>query len=467
MQVLALLKAWFPQFMYVAAYDRMDGAIQVEQTRGLISNGHIDQDVYRGEKLFADFLDYAGVSLDDIVEATTYETFDARLEAASNAITDQVLEYWTQNPDLSVNVRVARGYSDDPPPFNTGTIARARIHNDLHRVNTPFSERSAGFVWFFSFLVKFARVQRNDRPVVLLLDEPGLTLHGTAQADLLRFFDEKFAPHHQIIYSTHSPFMVPAGDLASIRIVEDQVDRSGRRPVPLGTKVRNDVLTRDSDTLFPLQGALGYEISQSLFVGQNTLLVEGPGDILYLQALSDALGRHGRTGLDPRWTLCPAGGIDKISPFVSLFAGNALNVAVLSDEARGDKRKIETLRRSEILGAGKLRTMADFLERDEADIEDMFEPALFASVLNGCYGLTGSDKMTATRLAEADPATTRLVKRAEAAFRVLASSVPEFSHYAPAAWLLRNPKALDGKGAPTARTLDRAETIFASYNTLL
>src|ERR1700730_2058504 len=80
------------------------------------------------------------------------------------------------------------------------------------------------FVWLFSFLVKFAQVKNESSPVVLLLDEPGLTLHGKAQADLLRFFKEKLAPHHQVIYSTHSPFMVPADELASVRIVEDQVD---------------------------------------------------------------------------------------------------------------------------------------------------------------------------------------------------------------------------------------------------
>ena len=228
---------------------------------------------------------------------TTYETFNARLQAASNNITDQILEYWTQNPDLSVVVRIEAARPGDAPPLNTGTVARARIDNSLHRVDTPFSERSAGFVWFFSFLVKFAQVKDEASPVVLLLDEPGLTLHGKAQADLLRFFKEKLAPYHQIVYSTHSPFMVPAEDLASVRIVQDQVEMKGTRRMPLGTKVRDDVLTRDPDTLFPLQGALGYEISQSLFVGKNTLLVEGPSDILYIQALSDALRRRNRPAL--------------------------------------------------------------------------------------------------------------------------------------------------------------------------
>ena len=48
---------------------------------------------------------------------------------------------------------------------------------------------------------------------MLLLDEPGLTLHGKAQADLLRYFADKIIPKHQLIYSTHSPFMVPPDDL--------------------------------------------------------------------------------------------------------------------------------------------------------------------------------------------------------------------------------------------------------------
>jgi AAA ATPase-like protein len=87
----------------------------------------------------------------------------------------------------------------------------------------PFSERSAGFIWFFSFLVKFAQVQKNGGKLILLLDEPGLTLHGKAQADLLRYFVEKLAPEHQVIFTTHSPFIVPADNLPGVRIVEDRI----------------------------------------------------------------------------------------------------------------------------------------------------------------------------------------------------------------------------------------------------
>lgn len=466
-QVETLIRGLLPKFMYFAAYDRMAGAIQIEQTKETIANEQITEDRHRASRLFVEFLDYAGVSINEITDVATYETFNAKLQAASNNITDQILEYWTQNPDLSVNVRIEQSRPGDPEPLNTGTIAWARIYNNLHRVDTPFSERSAGFVWFFSFLVQFAQVKGEASPVVLLLDEPGLTLHGKAQADLLRFFKEKLAPHHQIIYSTHSPFMVPADDLASVRIVEDQVKATGPRRVPIGTKVRDDVLTRDPDTLFPLQGALGYEITQSLFIGKNTLLVEGPGDILFIQALSDAVRRRGRSGLDARWTICPAGGIDKIKPFVALFAGNALHVAVLSDQGLSDRKKVEELKRSAVLGAGHFYTMADFLDRPEADIEDMFEPEVFASILNGCYGLPNANNLTAEKLKAADPSTKRLVKQADAALRVMPEPIPVFDHFTPAAWLIRNPQMMDGKSAPVSKTLDRAEKIFQTYNNLL
>ncbi|UWU91813.1 ATP-dependent endonuclease [Bradyrhizobium sp. CB1015] len=328
----------------------------------------------------------------------------------------------------------------------------------------PFSERSAGFVWFFSFLVKFAQVKEDATPVVLLLDEPGLTLHGKAQGDLLRYFDEKLAPFHQIVYSTHSPFMVAPDKLTAARVVEDQVELKGTRRVPLGTKVREDVLTRDPDTLFPLQGALGYEITQSLFIGKHTLLVEGASDILYLQALSSALKARKRTGLDPRWTMCPTGGIGNVRAFVSLFGGNKLDIAVLADHTKQDAKKIGELRKSEILRAGNVFTIADFTGKNESDIEDLFEIGLFAEIVNEAYELPTKHRLTATSLEKADTSTVRLVKKAEAAFNVLPEPLPTFDHFTASAWLIRNLAVLDATTPGVEETLDRAEKLFDAVN---
>ena len=451
--------------MYVSSYDRMAGAIQIEEARET-QTGDVDSDEHRGSRLFMEFLEYAGVPLDSITNVPTYETFNALLQAASTDITDQILEYWSQNPDLEVEVRIDTARHGDPPPFNKGTVARARIRNNLHRVDTPFSERSAGFVWFFSFLVKFAQVKNAGGPVVLLLDEPGLSLHGKAQGDLLRFIDEKLAPFHQVIYSTHSPFMVPADELQRVRIVEDKVDGTKTPRRSYGTKVSQDVLKVDADTLFPLQGALGYEATQTLFVGEHTLLLEGPSDILYLQALSHALEARGRTKLDPSLTMCPAGGIDRIMPFVSLFAGKDLHVAVLTDEASGAKGRVKRIRQSDVLRAGHFFTVAEFIDAPEADIEDISDSEVYADIVNRTYALPEPHRVTTEKLGK-DTSTTRLVKKIETMFNVMPESIPLYDHYTPAAWLIRNPELLAGESDAIERTLSAAERIFETVNSLL
>ena len=102
--------------------------------------------------------------------------------------------------------------------------------------------------------------------LVVLLDEPGLSLHGKAQYDLLRFMREELMPKYQVLYTTHSPFMIEANNLLSCRTVEDVVTKDDE---VLGTKVGSDILSTDSDTLFPLQAALGYDITQAPEKGQS------------------------------------------------------------------------------------------------------------------------------------------------------------------------------------------------------
>ncbi len=261
--------------------------------------------------------------------------------------------------------------------------------------------------------------------------------------------------------------MVPPDDLSASRIVEDlvQVDQRGRR-TPTGTKVRSDVLSTDRDSVFPLQGALGYSLTQSLFIGKHTILVEGPSDILYLKALSTELTKRRRLSLDPEWVLCPSGGLDKIQAFVSLFAGNGLDVVALADFAKKDQKKIEAMRRTQILKAGGLLTIHEFADKEEADIEDLFELETFSEIVNAAYGLDTAHSLTPEKLDAADTNTVRLVKKAEAFFRVLPDEIPTFDHFIPASWLIEHPSVLSADTPAVLATLDRAERLFKELNNL-
>ena len=110
-----------------------------------------------------------------------------------------------------------------------------------------------------------------------------------------------------------------------------------------GTQVSADIFHTDSETVFPLQTALGYELAQTLFVGPDCLLVEGPSDLLYLQVLSQACESAGLTGLESRWVVTPVGGADKLGTFVSLLGANQLNVATLVDANPKDRQRIAAL----------------------------------------------------------------------------------------------------------------------------
>jgi hypothetical protein len=80
--IINILKPRLPFFMYFSTYDRMDGAVQSEHIQSLKSNGQLQLDANRGQRLFHDFLHYAGAPLEEVTNVRTYETFNARLQAA-------------------------------------------------------------------------------------------------------------------------------------------------------------------------------------------------------------------------------------------------------------------------------------------------------------------------------------------------------------------------------------------------
>ena len=446
-----------PKFFYFASYDRMSGQVALEQMMANKANNKLD----RSDQVFIAFLGLVGTTLEEMATLNRFEPMIAKLESVSNRISREIFTYWTQNRNLKVQFRLDAGRTGDPAPYNSGNILRTRVENTIHEASVSFDDRSTGFVWFFSFLVLFSQFKKTHGDnVILLLDEPGTSLHAKAQEDLLRYFKEKLIPHHQVIYTTHSPFMVPADNLMAARTVEDVVirDKQGNVQEVLGTKVSDNVLSVDRETLFPLQGALGYEITQTLFIGKNSLLVEGPSDLLYLKAYSAELKQQGRTGLSQAWTITPVGGVDKVSAFMSLLYGNKLNVAVLTDFAKGQKKKIDDLKKLKLLSEAQILTANTYTGTGEADIEDLISRDGYIALVKQAYKLPV--------LKVASPGTERVVKDVEDAFRLLPPSTPEFDHFFPSSFLIEKPAVL--KSLPSYKeALDRFERLFKDLNTLL
>jgi len=129
--------------------------------------------------------------------------------------------------------------------------------------------------------------------------------------------------------------MVQPGKLERVRLVQD-----GGRAV--GSRVTDNVLSPDRDTLFPLQGALGYDMVQHLFIAPHNLVVEGSSDFTYLSILSTFLNSLGQIGLNPKWSIVPVGGADLIPTFVALL-GHHLELTVLIDSRKEGHQRLQQL----------------------------------------------------------------------------------------------------------------------------
>lgn len=451
-------KGKLPKFLYFDEYYQMKGAVNIEELQRRQQQSVLE----KSDHPMLGLIMLARLKLTEMINPERTIELVNKLQGASNHLSKQVLKYWSQNKHIRLNFDVRPARPGDPEGMKTGTNLWGFVHDEVHQVSTGLGTRSKGFIWFFSFLAWYSQQPRNNA-LILLLDEPGLFLHGSAQADFLKYMEAELKQSHQIIYTTHSPFMVDAMRFDRVRIVEDKSMTSDDE-MPLdgrGTKVTEDILEVDEGTLFPLQGALGYEIAQTLFIGPNSLVVEGVSDLLYLQSISAILEARGRIGLRKDWVITPVGGSEKVPTFAALIGvQRGLNVATLIDIQKKDQQSIENIYKRKLLKKSHVLTFADFTGAAEADIEDMFEPDFYLKMVNNEYGKQITKPLKVAQLQSVGP---RILPRIEASLDAVGKSI--FNHYRPARYFAENIAKLDSELSDA--TLDRFEKAFVALNALI
>ena len=271
----------------------------------------------------------------------------------------------------------------------------------------------------FFVIVAFSEFEKT-KDVIILLDEPGLGLHARAQSDLLRFIDERLASECQVIYTTHSPFMVDPKRLEKARLVEDLTTRANP---DMGAKISTDVLSVEGDTLFPLQASLGYDLAQNLFVGGFNLIVEGPSDLIFLTTLSEFLESRETNHLDSRFKIIPVGGADKIPTFIALL-GAHLDVTVLVDSQVSQNQRLQSMIQQGILDAQRLISVGQVTQVSNSNVEDLFTPGEYLRFYNEAF--------------DAALRVTDLIGNDSIIRRIERHRGSEFNHLRPALVLLRN-----------------------------
>jgi hypothetical protein len=288
----------------------------------------------------------------------------ALLRSASLSLTGDWVELWTGD--------------EHRLEFDAdGDYLVLQVSDSHSAVPVPFEERSQGFQWFLSFyLIFLVESRKAHKDAILLLDEPGLHLHPTLQARLIKFL-ERISEANQILYTTHLPFLVDGSHFEQVRTVF--LTGSPPRKAVVSEDLQ---ATSDPDTLFPLQAALGHAIAQSLFLSRLTLIVEGLTDFWLLRALHSCLAAlKDADALMEGVAILPAGGAALIAPLGAMMLASTgrsdgrMLILLNSDHiGRDAARQLET-----VFGdAAPVITVAGSLGMDEAMVDDL--------VLRDAYG---------------------------------------------------------------------------------
>ncbi len=447
------IKPNLPKFLYYDEYYSLPSRIIIEE----LANGKIDQEEMKTAKAL---LELANLNPKDILEAKSFEDYVAELEATEAIISDELFKYWTTNKNLNIEFKIEAREGTENRNVTTDYgqakvvdvkiiehILDIRVKNQRSRVSLPLRNRSKGFNWFFSFLVWFKKIQEDQASkYILLLDEPGLNLHASAQADLLNFLED-LSVDYQIIYTTHSPFAIPSDKLHRVRTVLETQS---------GSQISESIQEKDPNTLFPLQAALGYDIAQNLFIGKKNLIVEGVSDLVFLETMSAILQSAGRTGLDNGVTVIPTGGLEKVATFISLMRGNKLELVCLLDSYTdaSAKAKFENIIQQKLIHEKKVRFFHDYLpDYKQADIEDLFSAEDYLKFFNSAF-----TEYADIKLADLDTVKSSILHKINTKL-----GIKRFNHYRPANQLAKN--GLSAKDF-SKETLDNFEKLFIDLNKL-
>lgn len=378
--VQEVLRQRLPKFFYFDDYSMLPGRIDL---RGVLERdpGHLSAQ----DRTCLAFLELGGVGRDE-VQSDDFEARIAGLEIAADEISREVFTYWSQEPQLAVNLlsdqSTIAGIEGEPSP---SLYLDIRLHDARHRITINLDGHSSGFRWFFSFVTAFSRFVADDEQAIVLLDEPGLNLHPRAQRDMLRFIEDRLASKGQVIFTTHSPFMVQPSALERVRTVEDSVVTEEEHP---GTVIRGAPFSADPDTLLPVQAALAYQALEAFLEGEgSTLVVPRTSDYLFLTELSRHLALHGRNSLGDGMRVLPLGDLGRLALVTRLLGPQGGLIVLLDGHAFGEPDVHELLRQGRLSPWGVIN-LGQICGVEGATVEDLFAAEDYLRLFNGAFART-------------------------------------------------------------------------------
>lgn len=394
--------AALPKFVYYSSYGNLDSEIYLPHVIANLARTDMGQKESAKTRTLRVLFEFVGVSPQEILDLGTESTpgNSGKLttdQIAADSKRKQEREVLLQSAGAKLTSEFREWWKRGNYQFRfqaDGNHFRIWVHDDLRPEDIELENRSTGLQWFLSFylvfLVESTAAHANS---VLLLDEPGLSLHPLAQRDLSAFF-EGLARTNQLVYTTHSPFLVDPDHLDRVKAVF--VDAAGAtccspdlRASERGTGKRSSV--------YPVYAALGISVSDVLLLGCQVVLVEGVSDQYVLSALKNVLLAAGKIAPAKEIVFMPVSGTKSVKPITSVIAGpNEELPFVVVDGDEAGKTMARVLRENLYEHhRDRVLVLSDITGRDGDEVEDLFVPTAYADAVDRYVKLRDAEFVTA------------------------------------------------------------------------
>jgi len=340
-----------------------------------------------GYKAAKNFLQKAGLNAEFFRERN-HRILKQKIENLNSEITINFQDYWSQNvgKDNKIKLNFELEHYDNTYPDKSGKPYLEFWIKDKQERLYP-KQRSRGVRWFLSFYLELkATAKMNHVSRILLIDEPGLSLHARAQEDVMKVFED-LKENMQIIYCTHSPHLIDINKIYRILAVQ-RADQDDDRSESLFLDTKS-LYTASTDTLSPIYSMLGVKINNQNFINQNNnIIVEDTITFYYLNAFCSL------SAFIKEVSFIPSTGLTNIPLLANIMMGWQLGYCILIiGESRGNII-IEELNKSVFFNANIEKDKKIIVYKEFEYPEDIFSTLDFKKyVLQKREGITDKNSV--------------------------------------------------------------------------
>jgi DNA repair ATPase RecN len=319
-----------------------------------------------GYKAALNFLTITGLEY-SFFQQPSSRILKQKIENLNGELTLNFQDFWRQNvgKNQKIKINFELSHYDHTHPEKSGKpFLEFWIKDEQERLYPK--QRSRGVRWFLSFFLelKATAMDKSQRNKVLLIDEPGVSLHARAQEDVLKVFDD-IKEQIQIIYTTHSPHLIDVNKLYRILAVQRAIEDDMKSETLVYSA--RALKSATADTLSPIYSTMGARLSQQEIIKSfNNVIVKDLASFYFLKAIV-AL-----TGFDKECYFLPASGAESIPTMVNILIGWGIDYIILNFGNVEERAVHEQLRQEQYDNKIDLaRKQMLFLEEFQ-DTEDLF-----------------------------------------------------------------------------------------------